>query len=55
VAAEDDNLFKSCAVICSRLRQDRNLEWDGERKHKTEQDNHAFEHHVASPESMDKR
>ena len=37
MAAEDDDLFKSCAVICicNRLRQDLNPEGDGERKHKS--------------------
>jgi hypothetical protein len=57
VAAEDDDLFKCCAVICIsyRLRQDLTLDGDGEREHKTEHDNHTFEHHVVSPESMDKR
>jgi hypothetical protein len=54
VAAEDDDLLKSCAVvICNRLRRD--LNGGGERKHKTEHDNHTIEHHVASPESMGKR
>jgi hypothetical protein len=53
VAAKDDDLFKSCAVICNRLRLD--LDGDGEREHKTDQDNRAFEIHAASPESMDKK
>jgi hypothetical protein len=57
VAAKNDDLFQSCVVTCTpdRLRKERTGDRDDERNHKTDQDNHTFEHRVVSPVSMDER